>query len=58
MGEITTPLIPLKEGVTYTPGPDEYVITPLHSVADIIRHLQKEGVISEVKYLVNQFEYP
>ena len=37
MGEIKREVQQLKEGVPYTPGPDEYVITDEHSISDIAR---------------------
>lgn len=58
MSEIVTPIVELPKGVPYTPGPNEYLITPKHSVCDVVRWLQKEGTISEVQYYINQFETP
>jgi hypothetical protein len=38
-GVLTRPLVRLREGIAYWPGPDEFVITEQHSIDDVLRHL-------------------
>jgi hypothetical protein len=38
MAEIMTPLTPLTEGAPHVPGADEVVITPAHTISDILRY--------------------
>ncbi len=46
------PLVHLAEGVPYTPGPDEYVITEQHSLEDVLRHLATEAGPDGCKHLI------
>lgn len=39
MGEIKTQLAELAEGTTHLCGPDEYLITEDHTLADVVRWL-------------------
>ena len=48
MGEIKREVRQLKEGVPYTPGPDEYVITDEHSISDIVRFAASFSDMEEV----------
>lgn len=38
-GAMTRPLVRLREGIVYWPGPGEFVITEQHSIDDVLRHL-------------------
>jgi hypothetical protein len=52
VAEVMTPLIPLTEGLPYTPGADEYVITERHTLNDILRHVVSESDLDEVRTFV------
>lgn len=56
MTEIKTDLIKLEEGKPYTPGPDEYVITETHSIADIVRYAVSCADADEVRYFLDEQE--
>lgn len=57
MAEIKRPLKKLAEGVPYTPGPEEYVITEDNSLADVLRLLVELAKGSEdLIYLLNEYE--
>ena len=57
MAEIVTPIVALPEGVPYTPGPDEYLITPNHSISDIVRWIQEQGGEDDVVYQLTKCVY-
>lgn len=52
MAEIKTPVQQLPEGVAYTPGPDEYIVTEKHTIADIVRFAASFAGMDEVATIV------
>lgn len=54
MNEIIKPIVKLPEGVPYTPGADEFVITESHTWADIARWIVAQGGVADILYLLNE----
>ncbi|WP_198352361.1 hypothetical protein [Sphingomonas sp. MA1305] len=55
MGEITTPLLVLAPGLTYTAGSDgALIITDQHSHADILRYVVSDVGVEHAHALLNQ----
>lgn len=56
MSEVKTEVNQLQEGIVYTPGPDEYLVTPNHTLSDLLRFcIDQAGSDgkSEVQYLLD-----
>ena len=53
MSEIKTEIIKLQEGIPYIPKADEYLITEIHTCADILRFLVDQSGYEDVKYLID-----
>lgn len=54
--EICTKVNKLKEGAPYIPGPDEFVITEKHTIADVVRWMISEGWADEALYMLKEIE--
>lgn len=56
MSEILKPVEKLPEGVPYTPGPDEWIITENHTFADIARWIIAQGGVVDILYCLQNGE--
>ena len=54
MPEIKTGILKLSEGQEYIPGPNEYVITEEHSIADIARFILAHGYEEDLQYFLKE----
>ena len=56
MSEIIRPIVKLPEGVPYTPGAEEFVITERHTWADIARWIIALDGKEEIIFLLTEGE--
>ena len=56
MSEIIKPIEKLPEGVPYTPGADEYLITEAHTFSDVARWIITQGGVADVLYCLQNEE--
>ena len=56
MSEIIKLVVKLPEGVPYTPGADEFVITERHTWADVARWIIAQDAKEEVIFLLTEGE--
>ena len=56
MSEIIKPVVKLPEGVPYTPGADEFVITERHTWADVARWIIAQDAKEEIIFLLTEGE--
>lgn len=54
--EIKKELIKLEEGESYIPGPDSYVITEDHTLADILRFCVEQVDKEDCLYILNNMD--